>query len=68
MYPIEAAADLPSDGSSNGTDVDPPTAIGRGYTYNNAEIQQQTEMINASFFVLRIPCAYGYMTSTYFGT
>ena len=23
--------------------------------------------INVSYFVLRIPCAYGYMTSTYFG-
>ena len=68
MYPIEAAADLPSDQSSNGTDVGVPTAIGRGYTYNAADIEQETEMINASFFVLRIPCAYGYMTSTYFGT
>ncbi len=68
MYPIEATADTPTDSSSNGTDVGSPTAIGRGYTYNNGDIEQETEMINASFFVLRIPCAYGYMTSTYFGT
>lgn len=27
----------------------------------------QEDAINVSYFVLRIPCAYGYMTSTYFG-
>ena len=68
MYPIEAQGALPTDSSSNGTNVGNPTAIGRGYTYNSGDIEQETEMINASFFVLRIPCAYGYMTSTYFGT
>jgi len=68
MYPIEAAADLPSTSSSNGTDVGAPTTIGREYEFNAGDIQQETQMINASFFVLRIPCAYGYMTSTYFGT
>jgi len=67
MYPVEAAADSPTSQGANGTDVGAPVSIGRNYTYNNAEIPQQTEMINASFFVLRIPCAYGYMTSTYFG-
>ena len=68
MYPMEAQGGLPSSSSSNGTEVGGPAALGRGYTYNSGDIEQQTEMINASFFVLRIPCAYGYMTSTYFGT
>ena len=27
----------------------------------------QENVFNASYFVLRIPCAYGYMNSTYFG-
>ena len=67
MHPVEAAADTPTSQGANGTEVGAPVSIGRNYTYNNAEIPQQTEMINASFFVLRIPCAYGYMTSTYFG-
>lgn len=67
MYPVAADADTPTDSYSGGTLVGAPVSIGRYYTYNNADIEQQTEMINASFFVLRIPCAYGYMTSTYFG-
>ena len=37
---------------------------GRGYAnFSNSE----ENAINVSYFVLRIPCAYGYMTSTYFG-
>ena len=37
---------------------------GRGYD----QISNGNEnAINVSYFVLRIPCAYGYMTSTYFG-
>ena len=27
----------------------------------------QEDALNVSYFVLRMPCAYGYMTSTYFG-
>lgn len=39
-------------------------ANGRGYD----QIASTDEnAINVSYFVLRIPCAYGYMTSTYFG-
>ena len=68
MHPVAADANLPADQSSNGTSVGAPVGVGRGYTYNDADYVQETEMINASFFVLRIPCAYGYMTSTYFGT
>ena len=67
MHPVEATADTPTSASSSGTAAGAPVSIGRSYTYNNGDIEQQTEMINASFFVLRIPCAYGYMTSTYFG-
>ena len=37
---------------------------GRGYD----QISSTNEnALNVSYFVLRIPCAYGYMTSTYFG-
>ena len=68
MHPAAAAANLPADQSSQGTNVGAPVGVGRGYTYNDADYVQETQMINASFFVLRIPCAYGYMTSTYFGT
>ena len=68
MHPVAAGANLPDDQSSQGTNVGAPVGVGRGYTYNDADIEQETQMINASFFVLRIPCAYGYMTSTYFGT
>ena len=35
---------------------------------NYGEVSSTDEnAINVSYFVLRIPCAYGYMTSTYFG-
>ena len=30
-------------------------------------LSSEENAINVSYFVLRIPCAYGYMTSTYFG-
>ena len=72
MFPITADADLPamnqsgynySRASNKATDVGPPTNIGRTYFDDD----QDTLMTNASFFVLRIPCGYGYMNSTYFG-
>ena len=72
MFPGAADADLPgvnNFGSSydavltHGTDVGAPVNTGRGY-YSDDE---GMEMTNASFFVLRIPCGYGYMNSTYFG-
>ena len=37
---------------------------GRGYDHISSTNENA---INVSYFVLRIPCAYGYMTSTYFG-
>ena len=37
---------------------------GRGY---NGVSDSDEDAINVSFFVLRIPCAFGYMNSTYFG-
>lgn len=72
MFPGAADADLPGSTQSgysynavltHGTDVGPPVNTGRGY-YSDDE---GMEMTNASFFVLRIPCGYGYMNSTYFG-
>jgi len=50
-------------GASISSDYTGPTD-GRGYD----QISSTNEnAINVSYFVLRIPCAYGYMTSTYFG-
>lgn len=37
---------------------------GRGYDQISSTDENA---LNVSYFVLRIPCAYGYMTSTYFG-
>ena len=37
-----------------------------GRSYNQISSTNENA-INVSYFVLRIPCAYGYMTSTYFG-
>lgn len=50
-------------GGGIGSDYPGPTD-GRNYD----QISSTNEnAINVSYFVLRIPCAYGYMTSTYFG-
>lgn len=38
---------------------------GRGYDQVNAS---QENALNVSYFVLRIPCAWGYMNDTYFGS
>ena len=51
------------DGASTSSEYTGPTD-GRSYD----QISSTNEnAINVSYFVLRIPCAYGYMTSTYFG-
>lgn len=72
MFPGSADADLPGQTTQGhsvnavltlGTDIGPPVNTGRDY-YSDEE---GMEMTNASFFVLRIPCGYGYMNSTYFG-
>ena len=73
MYPIGGAATFYSASSdsadNNGTVSGAPVFIGREYDYNDSwDVGPvDTNMTNASFLVLRIPCAYGYMTSTYFG-
>lgn len=66
MHPMGGAAAVPANASQNGTFVGDPLFMGRSYDYHEDD-DIQTDMTNASFFVLRIPCAYGYMTSTYFG-
>jgi len=68
IHPVAAQASLPADQSSQGTAVGAPVGIGRFYEYSDGDYPQETEMVNANFFVIRIPCAYGYMTTTYFGT
>ena len=68
MHPVGGKAEPPSSVTTNGTFVGNPVFVGREYGYNeNLEGEVETNMVNANFFVLRIPCAYGYMTSTYFG-
>ena len=76
MYPIRAKASLPSISNTGhsfqvtsserrkGTQIGNPTARSRQY-FDEGDIQSQ--MQNASFFVLRVPVGYGYMTSTYYG-
>jgi hypothetical protein len=70
IHPVAAGATLPSTASTPGTDIGAPVSTGRYYEYSDANEDNptETEMVNASFFVIRIPCAYGYMTTTYFGT
>ncbi len=74
MYPIGGHGNTaPSVGSNSadngGTQTGAPVFIGREYDYNDSweTGPVDTNMTNASFLVLRMPCAYGYMTSTYFG-
>tara|TARA_B110000858_G_scaffold88719_1_gene102499 strand:- start:3756 stop:4661 length:906 start_codon:yes stop_codon:yes gene_type:complete len=68
IHPVMADADEPSSATTNGTFVGDPVIVGREYGYNEGvEGEVETAMVNANFFVLRVPCAYGYMTSTYFG-
>jgi len=64
VCPIEAQAD-PQDGTDTVSSMDHANpALGRTYAdFNTAE----EEAVNCAYFVLRIPCAYGYMTSANFG-
>jgi len=64
VCPIEAQAN-PEDGTDTISSMDHPNpALGRTYgDFNTAE----EEAVNCAYFVLRIPCAYGYMTSANFG-
>jgi len=74
MYPASADANTPSVSAASlgndpvarldqATHLGAPTNIGRDYYADDVD----NSMTNASFFVLRIPCGYGYMNSTYFG-
>ena len=45
----------------------PAPSSGRSLEGGNISSGQE-DAINVTFFVLRIPCAYGFMNSTYFGT
>ena len=74
MYPIGGKSFIAGSVSSNsadngGTQSGAPIFVGREYDYNDSweTGPVDTNMTNASFLVLRMPCAYGYMTSTYFG-
>lgn len=74
MYPIGGSSFIAGSVSSNsadngGTQSGAPVFTGREYDYNDSWDlgPVDTNMTNASFLVLRLPCAYGYMTSTYFG-
>lgn len=68
MYPVSADADGPSptDSNANQTTFSVGTPVNRGRSYAQIEDEIEAGMLNASFFVLRIPLGYGYMTSTYF--
>lgn len=71
MYPVSGDADGPSpegDSSANQSSFSVGTPTNRARNYNileDSDIDVQCE--NCSFFVLRIPLGYGYMTSTYYG-
>ena len=71
MYPVSGDANGPSpegDTTANQSAFSVGTPTDRGRTYNileDADIDVQCE--DCSFFVLRIPLGYGFMTSTYYG-
>lgn len=70
MYPVGGSANGPSESSTtanqNAFSVGTPTDRGRSYNIlEDSDIDVQCE--NCSFFVLRIPLGYGYMTNTYYG-
>jgi len=54
-------------GDGNNRNTFLASAPSRGRSYGVLEDDNEVNCLTASFFVLRIPCAYGYMNSTYFG-
>ena len=69
--PVSAEASQPSsDGTGTGGNnaavfsQETPSA---GRFYEGGADEEDYECKNATFYVLRIPCAYGYMNNTYFG-
>lgn len=74
MYPAAGSSDAPTDtgtsvGRNNASSFTAGGPAIRGRSYNILEDfdENHTECTNCSFFVLRIPLAYGYMNSTYYG-
>lgn len=68
MYPISAASNPPSQSTNNDqSSFDAGGPIARGRTYNVLEDLNDPSCTNCSFFVLRIPCGFGFMNGTYFG-
>ena len=53
-------------GTTNNSGVLSGTVPSDGRSYSGISTSQENAF-NVSYFVLRIPCAYGYMNSTYFG-
>lgn len=71
MFPVSGDADGPSpegDSTANQSSFSVGTPTNRGRSYNIIEDQDiDVQCLDCSFFVLRIPLGYGYMTSTYYG-
>jgi len=74
MFPASGASSSPtgtgnSVGKNNASVFTASGPVGRGRGYNILEDNEENkiECENCSFFVLRIPLAYGYMNSTYYG-
>ena len=70
VYPISANANIPSSsgtgGDGNNRNTFLASAPSRGRSYGVLEDDNEVNCLTASFFVLRIPCAFGYMNDTYF--
>ena len=68
MFPISAVSNPPSQVSNNNQGTfDAGGPIGRGRSYTVLEDLNEPSCTNCSFFVLRIPCGFGFMNGTYFG-
>jgi len=63
IKPVSFEPDPPNSGGTSGMDS-AHINDGRNYTSISSANEDAT---NVNYVVLRIPCAYGYMTSTYFG-
>ena len=61
IQPVSFEPDTPS-----GSGTMDSVHIGNGRHYSNTSNANE-DALNVNYVVLRIPCAYGYMTSTYFG-
>ena len=74
MFPASGESDAPTNtGNSVGRNnasiftAGGPVIRGRSYNILEDNDENKTECSGCSFFVLRIPLAYGYMNSTYYG-